>query len=164
MKLKIVFMIALACYANIATCKEIIGWVENVLLTENNLLVKAKIDSGARHSSLHCDCTAIVNQKGEKWVHLKIANFEGKITELDKKVLRQAKIKRHDGKMQIRDVIKLTITLGSVKKEVEVNLIDRTGLNYQLLIGRSYLKGDFLIDTSKKFIRTPKYNTKLKRF
>ena len=156
LKLKIIFVVALMAYTNFAASQEIVGWVENVLLTEDNLLVKAKIDSGARHSSLHCDCEVVVNQKGEKWVHLKIENFEGKTTELNKKVFRQAKIKRHDGKMQIRDVIKLNIGLGSVKKEVEVNLIDRTGLNYQLLIGRSYLKGDFLIDTNKKFINGPK--------
>ena len=156
MKLKFIIILALMYCSSVTASQEIVGWVENVLLTDDNLMIKAKIDSGARHSSLHCDCKAIKNQKGEKWVHLKITNFDGDIVEFDKKVIRQAKIKRHDGRMQIRDVIKLNIGLGSIRKEVEVNLIDRTGLNYQMLIGRSYLKNDFLIDTSKKFINNPK--------
>jgi len=158
MKLKFILILAFLYYfsSSVVASQEIVGWVENVLLTDDNLMVKAKIDSGARNSSLHCVCKAVENQKGEKWVHLKITNSDDETIELDKKVIRQAKIKRHDGRMQIRDVIKLNIGLGSVKKEVEVNLIDRTGLNYQLLIGRSYLKGDFLIDTSRKFILNPK--------
>jgi len=156
MKVKFFLIIILVCCTDHVASKEIVGWVEKVHLTQENILVVAKIDSGARHSSLHCDCQSQTNNKGEKWVHLKIRSVNGETLELDKKVVRQAKIKRHDEEMQIRDVIKLNIHLGSVIKEVEVNLIDRSGLNYQLLVGRSFLSGNFLIDTSKKFLISPK--------
>jgi len=45
----------------------------------------------------------------------------------------------------------LGICLGSVYKEVEVNLVDRSNFNYQLLIGRNYLANSFLVDPSLTF-------------
>ena len=49
----------------------------------------------------------------------------------------------------------LGICLGNVYKEVEVNLEDRSKFNYQLLIGRSYLKNSFLVDASATFTLKP---------
>lgn len=156
MKLRFIIMLVLLCLCSNVLAKEVVGWVEKIFLTHDNILVKAKIDSGARHSSLNCDCKSTINDKGERWVHLKFTSYKGESLALDKKVIRQAVIKRHNGKSQIREVIKLNICLGTVRKEVEVNLIDRSGLNYQLLIGRSFLKGDFLIDPGKMYINKPK--------
>ena len=142
--------------AVLVEAKEIVGWVEKAAVTRDNVILKAKIDTGARNSSLHCGCITTTQENGEKKIRLKLTTYKGETLELEKKVIRRAKVKRHDGKMQIRDVIKLDICLGSVRKEVEVNLIDRTGLNYQLLIGRSFLDGDFLVDPGKQFLNSPK--------
>ncbi len=156
MKLQFIFVLVLMCLSSNSIAQEVVGWVEKVFLTHDNIVIKAKIDSGARHSSLNCDCKSKINDKGERWVHLEFTNYKGESLALDKKVIRQAVIKRHNGKSQVREVIKLYICLGTVGKEVEVNLIDRGGLNYQLLIGRSFLKGDFLIDPGKMYINKPK--------
>lgn len=156
MKFKLFLSILLLFFSDYSASQEIVGWVEKALLTKDDILIEAKIDSGARHSSLHCDCVTTVKDNGEKWVHLKIDNKNGDSLELDKKVIRQARIKRHDGKFQMRNVIHLSICLGGIRKMAEVNLIDRSGLNYQLLVGRSFLKNDFLINTSEKYINDPR--------
>ena len=39
-----------------AFAKEVIGWVENVGVSSSNTIIKAKIDTGADSSSLHCEC------------------------------------------------------------------------------------------------------------
>jgi len=70
-------------------------------------------------------------------------------------VTRMARIKRHFGKEQVRYVVKLGICLGSVYREAEVTLVDRTGFNYPLLVGRNFLKDDFLIDPSATFLNKP---------
>jgi hypothetical protein len=62
-----------------------------------------------------------------------------------------ATIKQHGAESATRPVIRLGICLGNVYKEVEVNLQDRSKFNYQLLIGRSYLKNSFLVDASATF-------------
>lgn len=155
MKYSIPLFVLLLCFTIEAGAKELIGRVEEVLVSQKNLLVKAKIDTGALNSSLNCDCKTYRKNNGETWIKLKITNYKGQSIQLDKPVVRQAIIKRHGEKRQIRDVIKLELCLGSVRKKVEVNLINRTGFNYQLLIGRSFLQGSFLIDVDKTYLTKP---------
>ena len=52
----------------------------------------------------------------------------------------------------MRPVVAIKICLGSTVKEVEVNLVDRSGFGYPILIGRSFLAGDFLVDASREGI------------
>ena len=65
------------------------------------------------------------------------------------------KIKNLDGKPQTRLAIYLGICLGSSYEEAEVNLVDRSDFNYQMLIGRSFLKGNAIIDPSLKYTTKP---------
>ena len=46
-------------------------------------------------------------------------------------------------------MVRLGICIGRVLKYTEVNLVDRSGFDYPLLIGRSFLTDDFLIDPGK---------------
>ncbi|UCD82655.1 MAG: ATP-dependent zinc protease, partial [Desulfobacterales bacterium] len=48
-----------------------------------------------------------------------------------------------------RPVIRIGICLEKVYKEVEVNLVNRSKFNYQMLIGRSFLEGEFAVDPAK---------------
>jgi hypothetical protein len=52
-------------------------------------------------------------------------------------------------------VILLDICVGNVRKTEEVNLIDRTGLNYQLLLGRNFLKDALLVDSGETYMLSP---------
>jgi len=146
-------VLMLAIPASVA--KETVGWVEEVRVYPGDIVLKAKIDSGAKTSSLHCDCARAVKRKGGKWVAFTITNYKGEKIQLEKRLERIAKIKRHFGEAQERFVIKLGVCLGSTYKETEVNLIDRGGLNYQMLIGRSFLKDSHVIDPSVTFTREP---------
>lgn len=137
---------------NISFSQQIVGWIEKAKLSSEGIELLAKIDSGADNSSLHYVNKEYFEKDGERWVHLKITDDKNKSYILDRKIIRIAKIKRHDGKFQIRDVIELEICLGKIYKNAEVNLENRAGLQYQLLIGRSFLKNDFLIDPSQKNI------------
>jgi hypothetical protein len=71
------------------------------------------------------------------------------------KVIRTAKIKQIGQEADKREVIKLGICVGNTYKEVEVNLEDRSGFNYQMLIGRSYLRESFIIDPELGFTLKP---------
>ena len=84
-----------------------------------------------------------------------LKNWKGRTVSFEAKVVRMATIKQHDAQSLIRPVIQLGICLGSVYKEVEVNLEDRSKFNYQLLIGRSFLKKSFLVDSSATFTLQP---------
>jgi hypothetical protein len=134
---------------------QVVGWVENVSIFPGNFKIKAKLDTGARHSSLNAADIHEFDRGGEKWVRFSLKNWKGRTENFEAKVLRMATIKQHDKQSVMRPVIRLGICLGSVYKEVEVNLEDRRKFNYQMLIGRSFLKKSFLVDASVTFTLQP---------
>ena len=125
------------------------GWVEDVVVVPENFRLRAKIDTGARHSSLNAMNPVLTEVDGKTTVKFEVTNRDGENLTIEKPVHRIASVKRHTGISQKRPVIRLTLCLGGVQREVEVNLIDRSELNYQLLVGRSFLSEKFLVDSGK---------------
>jgi len=150
--LLLVFSMATGLSVGNAAAKDVAGWLEYVKVFPGGLEVKAKLDTGAKTSSLHCDCITPVKHGDEDWVSFTVRNTKGELIQLKKPVQRIARIKQHSGEAQRRYVINLGICLGDVYREEEVTLVDRSGFNYPMLIGRNYLKHDFLIDPGKTYL------------
>jgi hypothetical protein len=131
------------------------GWIENVSIFPGNLKIKAKLDTGAKNSSLNAKDIKEFERDGEKWVGFKLKNWKGRTEKFEARVIRTATIKQHETESVTRPVIRLGICLGNIYKEVEVNLQDRSKFNYQMLIGRSYLRKSILIDSSVTFTIQP---------
>ena len=138
-----------------ALSKEVVGWLEKVCICPEDLVIHAKLDTGAKNSSLNASQLTVFERDGEQWVRFDVTNRSGKKATFERKVFRVAKIKRHAGRSQERFAIRMEICLRNVSKEVEVNLVDRSGFIYQMLVGRSFLSGDFLVDPSLKFTGNP---------
>ena len=155
------FLITIICvflfsFFSIAEAKEVVGWIEKVRLCPGNLVVHAKLDTGADNCSLNAPKMDFFERGNEKWVRFDVTNRDGKTVTFERKVVRIAKIKRKGAKRQERPVIMLGICIGNVYKEVEVNLVNRSHYRYQMLIGRKFLRGDLLIDSSVKYTVEPK--------
>jgi hypothetical protein len=131
--------------------KYVVGWIEYVTLFPKNMKIKAKLDTGARHSSLNAVNSAEFKRGEDTFVRFEVTNWKGRTETIEAQVIRTAKIKQHDSKPERRSVIRIGICLGQLYREVEVNLVNRSNFNYQLLIGRSFLKGKFVVDPSKTF-------------
>ena len=139
--------------------REIVGYVERARIYPGNLSLRAKIDTGAKTSSLNAPHISIFNRGKKQWVKFDVVNQKGKKIQIEKEILRSAEIKQNgilSFVSQKRPVIMLGICVGSTYKEVEVNLVDRSHFNYQLLIGRNFLSGSFLVDPSLTFSTKPK--------
>lgn len=136
---------------DIEPSKAIIGRTESVRINPGNMVVAARIDTGATTTSLGIENMQIINEDGTEWV-------EGKIDDVDVKfkVLQYISIKRHGGKSLKRPVTRVRLTLGDVSENVFVTLADRSKFKYQLLIGRNYLYDHFIVDVSLKHTITPK--------
>jgi hypothetical protein len=155
-------MISICVGAPIASAEKTeVGWVEKVRLTPGNLIVHAKIDTGAKNSSLNAYDIDEFSRNGEKWVRFTVTNRDGESATFERKVVRTAKIKRRsvgsvkNPQRHERPVIKLGLCIGNVYGEVEVNLADRRRFNYQMLVGRSFMNGRTVVDSSKKYTMEP---------
>ena len=139
----------------LAAGKQTVGWVETVALYPGNLKIQAKLDTGAENSSLNARAINYFKRDGATWVRFDVRNFKGRVETFEAVVTRTAQIKRHGGTSVRRPAIRLGICLGATYKEIEVNLTDRTGFDYQMLIGRSFLQGSFLVDPEVTFLSQP---------
>ena len=119
-------------------------------LKRNNVV--ARIDSGAKSSSAHCDKLWIERMGGERVLCCHFLKRSKKVTRFRK--FKTRSVKSSNGVSQKRYVVRMTIQLGVVTKRTEVTLTNRSSMNYSVLLGRRFLKDDFLIDVSKSYILT----------
>ena len=157
-KINIVLVIITLCTislsATIISCgkrKDVIGYVEKVKICPGQLMIRAKLDTGAKISSIDAQNINTLKRGAERWVQFSVNNHDGEVIHLERKILRTIKIKRKKLKPQERLVVSFGICLKNTYKEVEVNLIDRDNFNHQMLIGRNFLNHDFIIDPSSTF-------------
>jgi len=130
--------------------KFIMGSVENVLLTKEQLEFDARIDTGADASSLGVYDVRRFERDGKKWVKFSLsAKEQAKVYEYP--IYDTVKIKQSSTFNEDRIEIKIDIEMGGVSYKKQLfNLADRSHLQYQLLIGRTFLKDIAVVDVSRK--------------
>lgn len=136
--------------------KTVIGWVERVRLYPGNFEIHAKIDTGAKTSSLNAPNLNMFKRDGEDWASFDVTNRKGVTHRFEAKIVRVSRIRRHGGRIQRRPVVMLGLCVGHVYQETQVNLIDRKNFNYQMLVGRRFLKDNVIVDPGKTFIAKPR--------
>lgn len=132
----------------------VVGWLENAFLEGHLIQIKAKLDTGADVSSLNAPNYELFEKDGVKWVRFSVQNSAGMAVVLERPVVRYATIVRAGVKKIRRPVIELLLCVGGLRKRTEVNLSDRTGLDYQLLVGRSFLSDGILVHSGKTFMKS----------
>lgn len=136
--------------------KQVSGWIEKVAVGNPPFILRAKIDTGAKNSSLHAGDYQLYEKQGTEWVKFTLKNKEGASFLVDKPVKRVTQIKQKGNRPnRRRPVIEMGICMGNVYKEVEVNLADRANFNYPMLVGRSFLQGSFVVDSGQKHLLEP---------
>lgn len=139
--------------------RQIFGWLERVKVSHRGLVVEAKLDTGADNSSLHAEEIKTFNRGGKSMVRFLVADARtGELVELERKRVRRARIREHDGTHQQRPVVEMWVCLGALKKRVEVNLVDRSRFSVPFLLGRSAMHGQVLVDPDQTFTVAPSCN------
>ena len=141
--------------------KETIGWREYVDLPDWGIRnIRAKIDTGARTSSLHVEDVRLL--KNNRIVFYVV--LSGKDPVKRKKVtagrLKRGRVKSSTGEKTRRWYVKTKIRLGDFQREIVVNLIDRGEMNFRMLLGRTAIDEVFLVDADKSFILSRKKGIK----
>ena len=133
--------------------KRIIGATAEILEKGSGLIFKARVDTGAKSCSLHVEEMKIVGEEEGfkpnigKVVRFKVRNSDNKTRLVERRIETYVIIKTA-GKRERRYKVPLTLSWkgGAVEKKVLVTLNDRNGMNYPLLLGRNFLRGEFLVD------------------
>jgi hypothetical protein len=139
-------------YSQLLKEKILIGRIEWVSLPELKLKHKARIDTGAKTTSLHAVNIEEVEQRGELFVKFQTVSSDGKVVQVVRKVDTTQKVSNTSGYVTKRYVIKEKIKIGNIEREINVNLNDRSKMEYKFLIGRNLLLGRFIVDVARSHV------------
>ncbi len=137
-------------YAATLSSKLLIGRCEWCTLPQLGVpAIKAKIDTGARTSSIHAFNIEpfFINEK--KYVRFDIhplQQTDNILIKCQAPIADQRYITSSNGHREHRLVIVTTIVLGSISWDIEVTLSNRDPLRYRMLLGREALNHRVLID------------------
>ena len=143
---------------------EILGWREWVSLPGLGIdRIKAKIDTGARTSALHAFDVRLVEDNDKKLVkfciHPEQKNLD-KVIECEAVLLDEREVKDSGGHSENRYVIETDILIGSQLHTAEVTLTNRDSMGFRMLIGRTAMKGHYLVDPGKSYATGKRKKTK----
>lgn len=132
-----------------------IGWRELIGLPELGILqMAAKIDTGARTSALHAEERELFERGGKRWVRFKAPKLKGEPPRfIEAPVALERLIKNTSGVPENRLVIRTLLMLGKHRWHIDVSLADRDAMKFDLIIGRTALKGRrILVDPARSYL------------
>ena len=135
--------------------KPVIGWREWVSLPELGIdHIKAKIDTGARTSALHAFNIEVYKQGKQEWARFAIHPYQKNDTDIHTctcPVRDLRVITNSGGGREQRVVIETQLALGDLSWAIEITLTNRDEMGFRMLLGRTAIKGRFLVDPGKSF-------------
>ncbi len=141
--------------SDLAGAPHTVGWVERARIYPGDMVLEAKLDTGADTSSLCASHIEVFRRDGRRVVAFEVKCVEGRLVKLERPLVRMVRIKNRGVRTRERPVVMLGVCVGKLFRETEVNLVDRSNLDYPMLIGRSFLAHGLAVDAARQFTVEP---------
>ncbi len=138
------------------------GWREWVQLADAGIpWIKAKLDTGARTSSLHAYKIKVFDRDGDEWVRFRVRPWQESAddeTLVELPVHDRRRVRSSSGHVEERLVVRMRLVLIGREIDAEVTLTNRDAMGFRMLIGREALRRGFAVDAGRSFLggRAPK--------
>jgi len=133
-----------------------LGWREWVQLPDLvDVPIKAKVDTGAKTSSLHAFFIEPYIKDGKPWVKFLLhpnQNDNDIEVECHAAVSDRREVSDSGGHKEKRYVIESSIVMGKDVLIAELTLTDRDSMSFRMLLGRNLLRGAFVVDSGSSFL------------
>ncbi|MET0724992.1 MAG: ATP-dependent zinc protease [Leifsonia sp.] len=134
----------------------IAGWREWVSLPTLGVpWIKAKLDTGARTSSLHAFDIEEFSSEGTSFVRFGVHPWQDSAEDsviVECPVLDRRSVRSSSGHSEERIVVLLDIVLLGKPVTAEVTLTNRDSMGFRMLIGREALQQGFAVDSARSFV------------
>jgi hypothetical protein len=132
------------------------GWREWVQLPELGIKrVKAKVDSGARSSSLHAEQIELFETRGQMGVRFLVLPLQRsrlRAAACQALLHDERYVKSSNGARELRPVIRTAVSWGGQIWEIDVTLTSRDLMGFRMLLGREAVRRRHLIDTGRSYL------------
>ena len=116
--------------------------------------IKARVDSGAKTSSIHAFNIHKFRREGQSWVSFEVhplQNDRRTVIRCERPVIDKRVVKSSSGASETRYVIGATIKVATDTWDIELTLANRDSMGYRMLLGREAMSGRMLVDPSLSF-------------
>ena len=133
----------------------VLGWREWVALPALGIgAVRAKVDSGARSSALHVDAHSRFIDGRAALVGFRLSPYglHGPAIEAAAPVLDEREVTDSGGHRTKRMFVRTQLRLAGIEREIDINLSNRLGMLFPMLLGRTAMASVFTIDPARSFL------------
>ena len=117
--------------------------------------IKARVDSGAKTSSMHAFDIRTLKREGQSWVSFEVHPLQQNrktTVRCEAPISDRRVVKSSSGDTEKRYVIKVPLKMGESLFEIEVTLTNRDSMGYRMLLGREAMQHRMLVDPSASFL------------
>jgi hypothetical protein len=134
--------------------KPSVGWREWVALPELGVgFVKAKVDTGARSSSLHAWDIELDETTGEVRFNVHpLQDDDTTVVPAAALMVEWREVRSSNGDVEMRPVIRTTALVAGEPFAIELTLSNRDEMGFRMLLGRSAIRRRFLVDPGRSFL------------
>ncbi len=133
----------------------VLGWREWLALPALGIdAIRAKVDTGARSSALHVDAQWRFVEAGVPWVGFRLSTgVPGRRSiEAAAPIHDEREVMDSGGRRSRRVFLRTPLRLAGIERPIEINLTDRAGMLFPMLLGRTALKRVFTVDPARSFL------------
>ena len=116
--------------------------------------IKARVDSGARTSSIQATHIKVYQEHAEDWVQFDVHPLQenrGITLTCRAKLIDRRIVRSSNGTSEERCVIRTPMRLGEAVFDIELTLASRETMEYRMLLGREAIAGRYLVDPSGSY-------------
>lgn len=136
--------------------KFVVGWLEWVALPDLQVpAIRAKIDTGAKTSSIHAYNIKMSRREGQTYVAFDLHPIRGNHTisrHCEMPVIDKRVVKSSSGDREKRPVILTKLKIGGFTMDIELNLTNRDTMGYRMLLGREALRLFALVNPASAYL------------
>jgi len=134
----------------------VMGWREWIEFPDLGIKrMKAKVDSGARSSSLHAEDIELFQlpgQIGVRFVVLPLQRSRLKPVSCQALLHDERYVTSSNGSRELRPVIRTPVSWGGQSWDVDVTLTSRDLMGFRMLLGREAIRRRYLVDTGRSYL------------
>lgn len=134
----------------------VIGAVEHVALPDLGInRLKARVDTGAKTSSLHASSITEFERDGAPWIrfNLHIGDTDkSRTVDCEAPLVAKRMVRSSNGEREMRHVIKTRLALGGRSWETEITLTCRKKMKFRMLLGRKAMMDRVLVDPAHAYL------------